>query len=140
MIKARKHFIASSRVLRSLLMAELHKRQTGVYPDTLEELPPDPFTDKPLQYRKGDCKVIRYHCKWLKHWEADDTSGTGEDNDETSKVRGYWTSEPQEETVEAVQIWSVGPNGIDDGGLNKKAEYGSGQKSTDDIRFIIPIR
>ena len=33
-------------------------------------------------------------------------------------------------TVDAVQIWSVGPDGIDNGGL----------RSTDDIRFILPIR
>ena len=45
-----------------------------------------------------------------------------------------------ETNIKAVQIWSVGPDGIDDGGLNKKAEYGSEQNSTDDIRFIIPIR
>lgn len=42
-------------------------------------------------------------------------------------------------TVEAVQIWSVGPDGIDDGGINDKPEYGSGEKAKDDIRFIIRL-
>ena len=49
-----------------------------------------------------------------------------------------WLIEPQMETVEAVQIWSVGPDGIDDGGLSLKQEYGSSEKK-DDIRFIIPL-
>ena len=63
------------------------------------------------------------------------------ENDEDKLFSGSsYVFEKRERNVEAVQIWSVGPDGIDDGGLNKKAEYGSEQKSTDDIRFIVPIQ
>ena len=62
------------------------------------------------------------------------------------EYKDSWESLPpfdffrEESIIKAVQIWSVGPDGIDDGGLNKKAEYGSEQKNKDDIRFVIPIQ
>ena len=131
---------ARLRIMRGLIDAELHKRRTGSYPDALEGLPLDPFSEQPLKYRKGTCQVTRQVCI-LKPAKGDPDD---EHKDEAelfgSQSEEEWQFEPREETVEAVQIWSVGPDGIDDGGLNKKAEYGSEQKSTDDIRFIIPIR
>ena len=42
--------------------------------------------------------------------------------------------------MEAVQIWCVGPDGIDDGGISNKPEYGSTEKIKDDLRFIIPMQ
>ena len=39
----------------------------------------------------------------------------------------------RERTLQAVQIWSVGPNGVDDGGVRDN-------QAKDDIRFIVQIR
>ena len=128
-------YLASCRVLRGLIAVELQKRRTGDYPDALE-LPIDPFTGKQLKYRKGSCKVLRHYCKW----EPCEEDGGKEADDDDSASQGRWIFEQKEETVEGVQIWSVGPDGIDDGGINRTAEYGSEEKSKDDIRHIIPLR
>ena len=48
--------------------------------------------------------------------------------------------EVKEETIEAVQIWSVGPDGVDDAFVSRKGDDDSGGRRPDDIRFIIPIR
>ena len=61
------------------------------------------------------------------------------------EYKDSWESMPpfdffrEETNIKAVQIWSVGPDGIDDGGLGVKGE-GSDIRRTDDIRGIIPIR
>jgi len=120
----KRSYIASCRVLRGLIAAELHKRRTGSYPDALAGLPLDPFSEQPLKYRKGKCEVTRYYAKWL----PDETEEGADDGE--SPPGGQWTLEEKTETIDAVQIWSAGPDGIDDGGL----------RSTDDIRFIIPTR
>ena len=41
------------RAMRALIGVELEKRKTGKYPDKLENPPVDPFTGKPMLYRKG---------------------------------------------------------------------------------------
>ena len=41
------------RAMRALIGVELEKRRTGKYPDTLANPPVDPFTGKPMIYRKG---------------------------------------------------------------------------------------
>ena len=106
------------------------KRRTGEDPDGVDGLPMDPFSGQPLKYRKSLCQMVEEECQEKKA-----------ENDEDKLFSGSsYVFEKRERNVEAVQIWSVGPDGIDDGGLNKKAEYDSEQKSTDDIRFIIPIR
>ncbi|MBQ9338176.1 MAG: hypothetical protein IJS14_12870, partial [Lentisphaeria bacterium] len=45
------------RTMRALIGIELEKRRTGKYPDTVADLPPDPFTGKPMRYRKGAIPV-----------------------------------------------------------------------------------
>ena len=132
---------AHHRVLRGLIAAELQKRRTGSYPGTMEGLPVDPFTNLPLKYCKGACPITRYQVKWLpeKEWE---TLG---DDERFANVAGgpdggYWKFEPKEETIEAVQIWSVGPDGVDDAFVSRKGDDESGGRRPDDIRFIIPIR
>jgi len=121
--------IAACRVLRGLIQAEQMKRRTGAYPDSIDGLPEDPFSGQPLKYRKSLCQMVEEECQEKKA-----------ENDEDKLFSGSsYVFEKRERNVEAVQIWSMGPDGIDDGGLNKKAEYGSEQKSTDDIRFILPI-
>ena len=48
---------AEYRAMRALIGAELEKRRTGKYPDTLENPPIDPFTGKPMLWRKGQVTV-----------------------------------------------------------------------------------
>jgi hypothetical protein len=129
----RRSYLASCRVLRGIIAVELQKRRTGVYPDSPNVLPIDPFTNQPLKYRKGKCEVTRYYAKWV----PDETEDGTEDVE--SPPSGQWTLEGKTETIDAIQIWSIGPDGIDDGGLGVKGE-GSDIRRTDDIRFIIPIR
>ena len=126
--------IASCRVLRGLIQAELQKRRTGVYPDSPTDLPVDPFTNQPLKYRKGKCGVTRYYAKWVPDEIEDGAEGV-----EASK-NGQWTLEGKTETVNAVQIWSIGADGIDDGGLDIVKREGSDVlQHADDIRFIIQM-
>ena len=129
--------VAELRILRGLIAAELHKRQTGSYPETLEELPIDPFSKQPLKYCKGVCHVQRYTLILQPDKNVAEEEADG-DSDLFAPQEEPWLIEPQMETIEAVQIWSVGPDGIDDGGLSLKQEYGSSEKK-DDIRFIIPL-
>ncbi len=138
LVKKQREYFASSRVLRGLIAAELHKRRTGSYPDAMEELPLDPFSGQPLNYRKGTCQIIRYTCKWEPGGESTDGASDGEEVASTPQGRGIF--EQNEETIEAVQVWSIGPDGRDDGGLFRKGDYNTGTKVKDDIRYIIPMR
>ena len=131
--------VAELRIMRGLIMAELHKRQTGSYPETLEELPIDPFSKQQLKYCKGTCQVKRSTLK-LQPDKKDAEEDADGDSDLFAPQEEPWVFEPQMETIEAVQIWSVGPDGIDDGGENTKSEYSSSDRQMDDIRFIIPIQ
>ena len=49
---------ANYRAMRALIGVELEKRRTGKYPDTLENPPADPFTGKPMFYKKGKMPLI----------------------------------------------------------------------------------
>ncbi len=129
----KRSYIASCRVLRGLIAVEQLKRRTGVYPDSPNDLPADPFTNQPLKYRKGQCEVRRYYAKWL----PGETEEGAEDVEPSQN--GEWTLEDKTETVEAVQIWSIGPDGIDDGGLDVVKKGSDVWQRADDIRFIIPI-
>ena len=131
----KRHYIASCRVLRGLIAAELQKRRTGTYPDSLDVLPLDPFSSQPLKYRKGVCLVS---CYFFERW-TDETESEIQDDDDV-EVSSHWERKTKQENVNAVQIWSVGLDGIDDGGLNFRKEDGSDEGKKDDIRFIIQIR
>ncbi|MBR6058492.1 MAG: hypothetical protein IKP58_10030 [Victivallales bacterium] len=131
----RQSIVASCRILRGLIQAELHKRRTGEYPDSLDDLPLDPFTGQPLKYRKGSCQAIEMVYKEKK--EEEDDNGELPDSHYIDYDANYATLE---RTMEAVQIWGVGTDGIDDGGIANKPEYGSSEKKKDDIRFIISIK
>ena len=45
------------RAMQALIGVELEKRRTGKYPDTLANTPVDPFTGKPMLYRKSQITV-----------------------------------------------------------------------------------
>ncbi|MBR4902020.1 MAG: hypothetical protein IKZ46_13875 [Victivallales bacterium] len=122
----KKSIIASCRIMRALIQAELHKRRTGEYPDSLDDLPLDPFSGEPLQYRKGACQVVE------EVYQKKEEEYVNEDTNELYNVSEIDFKERERE-VDAVQVWSVGPNCINDGGA-------PGEKRNDDIRLIIPMK
>lgn len=89
---------ARLRGMRALIAAERWKREHGEYPDTLPDLPEDPFTGKPLLYRKGESRIEVERANY---------------NPETK----YWDRLTEERTVPAVQVWS--PAAGDDGPQNR---------------------
>lgn len=78
--------------MRALIGVELEKRRTGKYPAELKTPPVDPFTGKPMKYRVGVFRRVRWG-------------------------RGGVYGDPVIREVQGVAVWSVGPNGRDDGGL-----------------------
>ncbi|NLT47168.1 MAG: hypothetical protein GXX92_02025, partial [Clostridiales bacterium] len=128
-------FTASCRILRGLIEAELLKRSTGDYPETMNNLLIDPFSGQLLKYRKEPCQIIVHvYQKVRKDEEMPSAEGMDDIHTEDS-----YEFVAEKCTVEAVQIWSVGPDGIDDDGMLQESEYGSGENAKDDINFIIRL-
>ena len=129
--------LATFRISSGMVMAELARRKDGRWPDAMDDLPEDPFSHKPLKYTVGKVEISEARFQPNENPspigitpELQKQLGlTDEQAAEFTRPRKY-TFKTERRTVDAVQIWSVGPNGIDDGGL----------RSTDDIRLIIPIR
>ena len=90
---------ARGRAMQALLRAEAHRREHGDFPETLSDLPIDPFTEKPMLYRYGDVKV----CERVLHAAPEEEA--------------VWLDKEFRQ-VKAVQVWGVGKNGEDDGGVN----------------------
>ena len=128
--------IVMMRSTRILLEAEKVKRRTESYPLTMDNLPLDPFTGKPLQYSVGPCEIDVEVIKKAKPKECDD-----EDEldyacncgcDTSNGCRCHGKSDQilvdityEKRTVNAMQVFSPGP----------KAE-----RDHDDIRFFIRIK
>ena len=89
---------AGWRVARGVLAAELTKRRTGDYPETLE-MPPEPFAEGNLRYFKG---IV---ARPVFVWHEDESSGSywGENG---------WHIKVTEDA--GVEVWSVGPDGKED--------------------------
>ena len=85
---------ACYRAMRALIGIELEKRKTGKYPDKLENPPVDPFTGKPMLYRKG--RITVNDPVWI----------GGREKFDNKAVR----------QVEGVEIVSAGPNRKNDVG------------------------
>ena len=126
--------IADLRILRGLIEAELIKRKDGSYPKQMNHLLLDPFSGEPLRYKKGACVVSVPVFK-----------KTGPNADSVDMDEASLASEPEykmimeQRSIEAVQIWSIGPDRIDDGGIQNNPEYGSEEKAKDDLRLIIRL-
>ncbi len=101
-----KFYALTARVLamQTLLRAEEHRRKYGDYPETLSELPIDPFSGKTMLYRYGTAEVTELVLEPSR--TEDDTSRNG------------YVLKPQTTQAKVVQVWSVGPNGQDDGGVS----------------------
>ena len=102
---------ARYRAAAALIGAVLEKRRTGRYPDALKEPPTDPFTGKPMFYRKGLIPVP-------------ETVWNG-------------AKKQLEPTVlrqkEGVAVWSAGRNRKNDGGLHR---LDGGPSKSDDVRVF----
>ena len=98
---------ANYRAMRALIGVELEKRRTGKYPESLENLPTDPFTGKPMFYKKGKMPLI------VKVWNP--------------ALRRF-VSEKRE--ADAIAVWSVGPNRKNEQGQDQA----TARKSADDVR------
>ncbi|MCR5380843.1 MAG: hypothetical protein K6G44_07670 [Lentisphaeria bacterium] len=94
---------ARARAMQALLKAEAYRRENGDFPETMSDLPSDPFTGKPMLYRYGIAEISEYVLKVNEDEEPCET----------------YELEPQTKQAKVVQVWSAGPNGVDNGGVNK---------------------
>ena len=99
---------AQVRAMQALLRAESYCREHGDYPETLPDLPIDPFSGKPMLYRYGMAEIPRYvlQITEVPAWT------------EEEKTREEYELKPQTTQAKVVQVWSVGPNGRDEGGVS----------------------
>jgi hypothetical protein len=109
---------ARIRSMRTLIAADEIRRTRGSFPETLENLPLDPFSGKPLQYRKGDVRREVLHC--------------AQSPDDGNRI----FEERLIITAPAVQVWSVGANKLDDDGFSGKQTGNDGHRP-DDVRAMI---
>ena len=99
--------LARYRAMRALIGIELEKRRTGKYPDRLENPPVDPFTGKPMFYKKGKMPLI------VKVWDP---------------ALGRLISEKRE--VGGIAVWSVGWNRKNEQGQDQRTTW----NYADDVR------
>ena len=153
------------RISRALIDAELRRLETGSYPVTMENLPTDPFSGEPLKYVVGVREVTEQHFQLIEEaapvqidpYEAlreldlsdEASSAFIEVLDDVQQKLG-WSDEEMAEIfrphkydfkfvprqITAVQVWSVGADGVDNGGSS--AVGADGFTLTDDICFFIP--
>ena len=116
---------ARARAMRALLQAELYRRKHGNFPETLPDLPLDPFTGKPLLYRCGSSEITEKVLELVGR------------PDETGKIRENYELNQRKRQGRAVLVWSVGPNRRDDGGLREGFAGTPGAK--DDVRAMIRL-
>ncbi len=88
---SRRELAARLRATRKLLEVYEAMRFSGEWPERVEGVPEDPFTGKPMLYRKGDCEV-----------------------EVVIDRKDYL---PCKMKVPAVQVWSVGQDGRDGDGV-----------------------
>lgn len=118
---------ARFRAVRGLIQAELYRRKHGNWPERLPDLPLDPFSGKPLLYRKGECVQ---QVKVLKQ-AGDPPPPKGRFFTDASTK---WIADEEFRTVPAIQVWSVGPDGVDDGGFRPDGSH------CDDVRALLRLR
>ena len=144
-------FVANLRIMRSLIDAELQKRRTGHYPDQLDTLQ-DPFSKQPLKYKKGQIELritkLIPRKEDIEWWLSGDTADSKNTDAFDDSFGGDSIKEPpilqfkaedESKTLEGIQVWSVGPDCIDNGGTLDKLIDGS-WKRYDDLRYFIPLR
>ena len=95
---------AQARAMQALLRAEAYRREHGDFPETLPDLPTDPFTGKPMRYRYGTGDITEYALQ--------STEVSAWTEEEIPREKYEWTTQTKQ--AKFVQVWSVGPNGRDD--------------------------
>ena len=103
---------ARLRAVRGLIQAELHRQKHGSWPESLPDLLLDPYSGKPLLYRKGECLL----------------NFTRLDSEPPHRIL------PEIHSIPAIQVWSVGPDGVDDGGFRPDGSH------CDDVRALLRLR
>ena len=136
---------AALRISRGLIEAELVRLKTGAYPNAMENLPEDPFTGKPLRYAIGEYEVSEEHFQKSNNDEASSVEAVqllqkwmdmpGEYAKELARPKQY-TFKTERHMINAVRIWSVGPDGISGDGVGDDDQ----QNARDDLRFLIPLQ
>lgn len=106
-----KQLTARILAMQTLLRAEAYRREYGDFPENMQDMPNDPFFGKPMLYRYGTIEVpeVTMFPIVINLDEIDDSDEEGADDfsDWDTKLR----------QVKGVQVWSVGVNGKDDGGV-----------------------
>ncbi|MBO4511450.1 MAG: hypothetical protein J5746_01670 [Victivallales bacterium] len=92
-----------ARAMQALLRAEAYRREHGDYPETLPDLPIDPFTGKPMLYRYGTAEITEYVLQPTEEATLDEDGKKYE-------------LKPHPRQTRCVQVWSIGPNGKDEEG------------------------
>ena len=88
-----KSLTARTRAMQALLRAEAYRREHGDFPETMPDLPTDPYSGKPLLYKYGINDMIEYALP---------------DKEETSCFRLAQSVMQRK----CVKVWSVGPNSV----------------------------
>lgn len=129
--------VAKLRITRALLAAERSKRRDGRYPEQPDDLPLDPFSGTPLKYRLGPCEVPIVTCSLISREDGPMTT-TSPAGDASPNSPPEYDFIRENHRLEAVQVWSVGPNGRDDDGMISWPKYDP-KRNKDDIRYIIRL-
>ena len=96
--------------METLIGIELEKRRTGKYPDKLENPPVDPFTGKPMFYKKGKMPLI------VKVWDP-----------------ALDRLVPERREADGIAVWSLGENRKNEQGQDQQTV----RQYADDVRAKI---
>ena len=107
MIRISRTLTAKYRAMRALIGIELEKRKTGKYPERLENPPVDPFTGKPMFYKKGKMPLI------VQIWDP-----------------ALGRLVPERREADGIAVWSLGENRKSEQGQDQATV----RKYADDIR------
>ena len=111
--------LATYRLSRGLLEAELANLRTGAYPECLENLPADPFSGESLKYgkRRHTLHEMRYELEDERDHEEETIWNMLQEVDEEEEQSAQrYVFHDTSRQVDAIRVWSVGPNGIDEDG------------------------
>ena len=110
MIRLSRTLTAKYRAMRALIEIELEKRRTGKYPDKLRNPPVDPFTGKPMFYKKGKMPLI------VKVWDP-----------------ALDRLVPERREADGIAVWSLGENRKNEQGQDQQTV----RQYADDVRAKI---
>lgn len=116
------------RITRGFIAAERFRQQMESFPESLAALPADPYQpETSLRYAKTsvETNVQVWHEETYEGHECDCESCTPNCTCDQSSTYADWNTEAR--TIDVIKIWSVGPDGHDDGDA----------ENTDDIGYYL---